>query len=64
MIQIVDMQHNLKAFKHSYRPHPHPHPPKKTTISVIIKNIQSYRKKCYLQIYFLDLDLIKSHPPI
>lgn len=22
MIQIVDMQHNLKAFKHSYRPHP------------------------------------------
>lgn len=41
MIQIVDMQHNLKAFKHSYRPHP---PKKKTTISVIIKNIQSYRK--------------------
>lgn len=28
MIQIVDMQHNLKAFKHSYRPHPPP-PPKK-----------------------------------
>lgn len=25
MIQIVDIQHNLKAFKHSYRP-----PPKKT----------------------------------
>lgn len=26
MIQIVDIQHNLKAFKHSYRP-----PPKKKT---------------------------------
>lgn len=28
MIQIVDMQHNLKAFKHSYRPHPPPPPQK------------------------------------
>lgn len=64
MIQIVDIQHNLKVFKLSYRPPPKKKPTKKPTISVIIKNIQSYRKKCYLQIYFLDLDLIKSHSPI
>lgn len=64
MIQIVDIQHNLKVFKLSYRPPPQKKTTKKPTISVIIKNIQSYRKKCYLQIYFLDLDLIKSHSPI
>lgn len=28
MIQIVDIQHNLKAFKHSYRPPPKKNPPK------------------------------------